>query len=527
MKEKVKELVKKDGAYLLIGFCLLVVTLLIATVTYNNSTQDFMLHLPNKSIYGLISYIGIIVLGMAGILVFRNVDRKAVPLEKIYLMLAIPLGILYCIANPLGRVPDEDYHARKAMAISYGNIFSHADEKGYAKDYFNANLDPLVNRYINSYEISVEKMKEPPTEEKVKLEYNTMALYAPICHAPQAIGMLLARIFGADIAIQCYMARIANLAIAITLVYQAIKLIPFKKHIVLFLALLPVTITEFASMAADALTIALSLFYVSYIIYLKYDENKMLITKKDIVILTISSIVIALCKIVYIPLCLLLFVIPKEKFGSLKKKNIITISVFSISVILNLIWLIYCSRFLVVFNPGVDSAEQVKYILTHPISYLLIMFRTMNVYNQILIVGLCGEGLGSYCVQASVLFIYPCIVMITGLFLLDTEKDKVKIDWKTKLIFLFIFASIVLLIYTSLYVQWTPVQSSIIKGVQARYFLPILMLVAIVLNNNKLIIDGKLSYRYILLFLLFFNLNVLSCTAYTYIYATVIDYYIK
>ena len=63
MKEKVKKIVKEDGLYLLIGFGLLIVTLLIATVTYNNSTQDFMLHLPTKSLYGLISYIGIIVFG--------------------------------------------------------------------------------------------------------------------------------------------------------------------------------------------------------------------------------------------------------------------------------------------------------------------------------------------------------------------------------------------------------------------------------------------------------------------------------
>lgn len=527
MKEKIKELAKKDGLYLLTGFGLFIVTLLIATVTYNNSTQDYMLHLPNQSVYGLISYIGIIVLGIGGIALFRNVDRKEISLEKIYLMIAIPLGILYCIANPLGRVPDEDYHARKAMAISYGNIFSHADEKGYAKEYFNANLAPLVNRYINSYEMAIEKITEPSTEEKEKLEYNTMALYSPICHAPQAIGILVARLLGANLPLQCYAARIANLALSIALVYYAIKLIPFKKHLVLFLALLPVSITEFASMAADALTIALSLFYISYILYLKYDVNKKEITKKDIVTLAISSIVIALCKIVYIPLCLLLFVIPKEKFGSLKKKNIITITIFSTAVVLNLVWLVYCSRFLIGFNPGVDSALQVKYILSNPISYLLIMFRTMNVYNQILIVGLCGEGLGSYCLQASVLFIYPCIVMISSLFVLDTEKDKVKIDLKTKAIFLFIFISIVVLIYTSLYVQWTPVQNSVIKGVQARYFLPILMLMAIILNNNKLVIEGKLSYRYILLFLLFFNLNVLTSTLYTYIYATVIDYYIK
>lgn len=35
----------------------------------------------------------------------------------------------------------------------------------------------------------------------------------------------------------------------------------------------------------------------------------------------------------------------KEKFGSLKKKNIVTVSTFAVSVILNLIWLAYALDF--------------------------------------------------------------------------------------------------------------------------------------------------------------------------------------
>lgn len=155
------------------------------------------------------------------------------------------------------------------------------------------------------------------------------------------------------------------------------------------------------------------------------------------------------------------------------------------------------------------------------------MFRTLNTYGQMFIVHLFGEGLGSFNVQASVLFVFPCIVIAAMLFFANDEKDKVKIDLFTKLVCIFIFVAIVALIYTSLYVQWTQAKKPIIMGIQARYFLPVLLLTAIVFNNNKLIFTEKISYRYILLFLLFFNLNALSCIAYTYINGWVIDYYIK
>lgn len=525
MKEKIKELVKTDGAYFLTAFALFVVTLLITTTTYHGN--DFTLQIPTATLFGTISWIGIIALGIPGIFIFRNVDRKQIKLEKIYLIMVIPLGILYMIANPLGKVPDEDFHARKAMAISKGNFFSHANEDGDAVDNLNTKVFELVTRSTSSYEEAINRLKAEETDEEIEMKYTTMALYAPICHLPQGIGMFLARILGGGVSVQCYAARFANFVVAVFLIYNAIKLAPFKKNVVFFLAMLPITLNEIASMAADSLAISMSIFFICYILHLKYNENKKEITNKDIVLLAISSTVVALCKIVYIPLVLLLFILPKEKFGNLKKKNIATISIIAGAVILNLIWLIYCSRFLVTFNPGVDSGLQVKYVLRHPITYILTMFRTLNTYGQMFIVHLFGEGIGSFNAQASVLFVFPCIVIAAMLFFVNDEKDKVKIDVFTKLICLLIFIIIVALIYTSLYVQWTQAKKPIIMGVQARYFLPILLLTAIIFNNNKLIFTEKISYRYILLFLLFFNLNALSCIAYTYINGWVIDYYIK
>lgn len=286
----------------------------------------------------------------------------------------------------------------------------------------------------------------------------------------------------------------------------------------------PIGMTIFYSVPGRV--IAMSMFYISYILYLKYDANKKHICKKEITILAISSVIVSLCKIVYLPLCLLLFVLPKEKFKTPKSKNLITSTIFAVSVILNLIWLMYCSRFLVVFNYGVNTPEQIKYILTHPISYFLILFRTINIFFEMVIVGLCGESLGLFDVQASVLFIMPCLLLFAMLFLVKDKNEKVKIDGKTKIIFLFIFVTIVLLICTSLYVQWTSLKNPMIYGIQPRYFLPILLLMAIILDNHKIIYHEKLSKRYIALFMLFFNLQAISVAFFSYLNGF-INYYIK
>ena len=52
-------------------------------------------------------------------------------------------------------------------------------------------------------------------------------------------------------------------------------------------------------------------------------------------------------------------------------------------------------------------------------------------------------------------------------------------------VFVVTFLTIVLLIFTSLYIQWTAVGAPVIDGVQGRYFLPILLLVPIALCRGK------------------------------------------
>jgi uncharacterized membrane protein len=523
MLEKIKN-IKHNLSFSLLHFGLMILVLLIATTSFR--TNNYTLQLPGDNIFANITYIVVISMTIIFFFIIKYFNKKNIPLEKLYLTLIIPLGILYCIANPLGKIPDETQHARKSMAISNGIFFAHKDKNGNPYDLFNTKINELVTTTTSSYEEAWNRIMAEETDEEIYLTY-TMATYAPICHTPQALGMFIARILGGGVAVQCYAARLTNLLVAIFLVYEAIKIIPFKKSIVFFLGLLPITISEFASMSSDALTISMCIFYISYILYLKYDENKQKITKKDIVILGVSSIIVSLLKIVYIPLCLLLFILPKEKFSSKKVKNISVISIFIVALILNFVWLVYASTFLTESNPNVNAGEQVKYILTNPISYALILFRTIHIYNQTFIMSLCGEGLGNYNAQASVLFTIPCIAIFSMLFFVNDDKERKSFSIIDKIIYGVIFSIIVILVYTSLYVAWTPLKSPLILGVQARYFLPVLLLTAIVFDNKKLVFNSKFENKYLASFMLFFNLNALSCLSYTYIFNYIIEYYIK
>ena len=56
------------------------------------------------------------------------------------------------------------------------------------------------------------------------------------------------------------------------------------------------------------------------------------------------------------------------------------------------------------------------------------------------------------------------------------ESEKEVLERRSRCLMLAVFGIVVLLTFTSLYIQWTPYQSSTVRGVQGRYFLPAMLL---------------------------------------------------
>lgn len=395
------------------------------------------------------------------------------------------------------------------MKFPNGHLFSQADEEGNAVRNFNKTIKDVVSPDNNTYAkyLDVLTAQESQIEEPYILT-NT-ALYSPICYFPQAVCVFVTKILGANILTQLFAARIGNFLVSILLIYFAIQKMPFKKMVVLLIAFLPLSLNELASCSSDALTNAITLFFIAYIFGLKYDtENK--ITRKDYLILSLSTLVLSMCKIVYMPMCILLFCIPESKFNSKKEKYFKMGGLFTGVVILNLAWLVYASRFLVEINVGSNSSEQIKYILSNPLKYCIILVRTLHMNFQTYYLGLTGSGIAHLNTGISSLFQFPLILLL-GIFFVTKEEKEEKIDWITKMIVIMLILGIVLLIFTSLYIQWTPVYNGTVTGIQARYFIPILLLIPLAIQNQYFVINQKISYRYVLLFIVFLNLHAITC----------------
>ena len=117
-------------------------------------------------------------------------------------------------------------------------------------------------------------------------------------------------------------------------------------------------------------------------------------------------------------------------------------------------------------------------IIKNPFRYMVVMFRSVNVNGQVWLSNLLGMSLGAFIFNLpSVLFFVTFTVMI----LLFAQRNEIlKLRMFDRWIFAFVFLIISVLILTSLYMQWTTYGADVIDGVQGRYFLPILLLLAVV-----------------------------------------------
>ena len=330
---------------------------------------------------------------------------------------------------------------------------------------------------------------------------------------PQAIGIFITRIFGGNILVQIYAARITNLIVYILFTYFAIKKIPFKKFAIFMITFLPITIQEAASLSPDALTNAICIFFVAYILELMYSKEK--ISRKDMICLGVTSVIVSLVKIIYLPLCALVFLIPNEKFNSKnekinskKMKYIVLITIFMLSVVLNLGWLKYANSHYRQAYEGANPKEQIAFVLQDPYRYLTTCFRDVHLRLDYYVQGLLGNDLSHLDIDMSRIMQLPLFILVIFSFICD-ENENIKPNWKIKAYFGIIILAVIALLYTSEYISWNTVGNFWVNGVQPRYYIPLLLMLAVVCHMNSLKLEKKLNYKYIYMLTIAINIHAI------------------
>ncbi len=429
---------------------------------------------------------------------------KEVKREKIYLFLAICVGLFMVFINPpFAGVPDEHAHYWKALSITQGKFWCNDAIISIPANYYNLpdDLKPVKIQGVKGNKMSGSKMKEalitPASKEMVPLGSAICNVF-PVGYIPQAIGLKIGLLTNAPPLIAFYLGRFFSFVVAVFLIFSTIRIAPFGKIIFLVIGLLPMTMQQIASFSYDALHIGLILFFTAYILKLASSPEK--ISKREKWFLFVLSLLALNAKPGYFLLSLLIFTLPKIKFENSKKYWMYTIGFTLFNIGMFFLFRILFNE-AGVFGKEIDPNAQILNVITNPLRFILIAIQTLYgkiVYFYETIILRPGWMRTSL---PDLLYLFFGIGIV---LLLRSNDEKIPLSKNQRLVLLGSSIMQLLFVFFSLYLVWTPVGSDSIKGLQGRYLLVILPIFIFSFYKSNFTFRSEYIQKNISLAVLFF-----------------------
>lgn len=466
-------------------------------------------------VFGVTALFTVIAFALLYILLRTKPGKRT---EWAFACLYLLIGLFDMATVPMYKVADEPSHLFRSYQIAQGRFIAPTNEDGAAGGELPSvflETKAINNMYEKFYD--VERMTgEINPEDKTFVAFENTAQYAPATYLPQAIGVRIADFFSNRVLTLAYAGRIANFLVCGIILFFAIKAAPVGKNLIMLISLIPMNMYQTVSLSADSFAYVLCVSMVVFALYWCFGTERVM-NRKDLALLFILVILLAQSKIIYIAFCLLLFMIPKERFGSRKRYRIIVALAVLIGVGLLAGWFYIIRGY--VYHPrmGTGAGAQIRYVLHHPWAVLLAFVRTINKRaNEWILMGL-GINLGWLTIYTSPFLLLLYGVMVLHFIFLDNDLAPIarrgfstRHRWALGLTAVLIL----LLLMASEYVQWTLVGDANIQGVQGRYLLPMcLPFMLAVKPNIKTINNEGIRANYSYPAILGLNLAVL-CIAF-------------
>ena len=444
------------------------------------------------NIYGKVKYIQtlyiIIVLGFLFILsaLVVTMKKKCLKIENAFFILAIFLGGAYLLIFTPGTEPDADAHFATAYydanvllgrerENSDGNVIMRLEDT--RKDGLK-NLAQLRNMNTTKENLLTK------SEDNQETGFYRGRLNVPItAHLPQSIGLCVGILSGMGATLTAYCGKVMALLFYIVCCYIGIRLMPFGKEILAFVALLPFSMETATSYSYDCEVLALSLLMFGYIMYLTYQKPK--ITWKDIAAWCVLTAWIGPCKVVYVLLGEMILLIPKEKYKN-RKMYWGTMGIVLITGIAS----IYITRLSSVSSVVSGEVEGNYYTISMFLKNipqgLLMIGKSIELYFDEYIKQMFGSMYSWMDINLPFTFAILYVVLMVVVSI-RSESEKYEITKIQKGILggtsLLIAGGIV----AGLMFGWTLKDSVAVEGIQGRYFLPVLPAFMLLLRNKWIV----------------------------------------
>ncbi|NDO49561.1 DUF2142 domain-containing protein [Lachnospiraceae bacterium MD335] len=426
--------------------------------------------------------------------------------KQFFIWIVSICGFILVFLSPPFTVPDEHTHFINAYCASELNFYADVDENAsgvgkyvpqYIYDFVNKYRENYAGRLDEGYSfaesyfdswLSINEADRTPV-----FWENDLTTINPVAYAASGLGIKVASIFfhicggGFDTAYNLMLAgRLANLLFYITIGYWAISITPCLKKTMMLIMGMPMSIFLGASLSYDAILIPASmLFFAEFMKF--YMRDDIVVNIKDMFTITFCVLFLVAVKKVCAPFILLLLLLPRTKFKSLRQYWVsigLVIAVGIIAISPEIISKIITQGLTETVNPNVAAQKDYLYHNLHLIPSII--GNTIKEYSNFYLSGFVGKiGL----LDTNFPILYIGLFWVVLLLIASAESCNIKkSSWKLKLSVLFVIMLIFLGMFLSMYISHTPnVEEPFgktVSGVQGRYFIPVFCFLFVVMFNN-------------------------------------------
>jgi len=466
-----------------------------------------------------------------------------------FLVISLFFGVIFVAKIPPLWGADETTHYARAYQIAQGDFVS--DKMAYPwgstsyggyipKSVFNliwhVNDDITKDPYMTSFGIKkiddLSSYKEF-TDKKLGLAteqyfFPNTAAYSPVAYLPGSIGIFISQLIGLNVGQSIFVARLLGLLFYIGCVVLALRALRPHKIAWLFfvIASLPMMLFEASIICGDTVINGLTILFIAL-------NAKALIEKRleryEVGLLSAATILMPLVKPTYIFIAAAIVVLPAARFAILKKvpAGVVKYGILAVSVIGLAIWTYIIrdvSRAFRLIGTGerwqlISVHDQTAFLLHHPLSFIKTLGRTVLLNDNNWMSGFFGQFGFSYIQIPAVAIIAMIIALLLGFGI----ANKIWVTKKQALILASLLVIGLISIFGAFYLTFSNVGEAVVEGVQGRYFLPFLPLLALILAlllpGKKSIIatvSGKFTIHHMIICLVLFGIT-LSVIKYFYV----------
>lgn len=441
------------------------------------------------------------------LLIFREKDWIARKLECFYLVAALCMGVLTIQASgPQAITWDEEVHYREAYEESFiGDVaWNQAAQENSGRVSIKVNTGEeriLLEQYMDD----LAENGEIEIIEKTGAHARSWLTYLPM-----SFMMKIGRLLPLSYSQQYALGRMGNLLCCVLMNVLTIYLAGRKKLLFTAVALLPTVLFQGCMYSYDGVIFScMSLGTVLCCRFLEQGDRRIKIWQMIVPFCLFGIGIMA--KPVYAPFLLFLLPLIKQKISSCspRQKRICRWSIL-VGGIFGIIAVgVYLGPTVLRILDGTlslpgdarggetDAAAQLAMILKNPLAFLQMLIHEMFTMDNFRNFG--DESLNHY-MASNLMFLnlyvlgnlkdawsFILLPLLGMIFLISPEKEEVphavcRIRWVSALVVL----GSSILVWTAMYLFFTPVGMGEIEGVQARYFLPLIMPAAYLLWNGKL-----------------------------------------